>query len=243
MPSNKDLPNPSPAKTLDSLLENFHHYHTPTLPHLLALLTHPSPSFPPPKTSLIVIDAISTLIALAFPKALEAFDASKNPGAKKNDAVQWAASRRWAFMGDFINKIGKLATTKNIAILLVSQTTTKIRAETGAVLHPAVASTAWDAGISTRIVLFRDWAFGPAEKSNKGEFIPGVRFAGVVKASGISYEGLGKVTSFTIEEVRTTCRTKNKLLLTISARSPRNHHQPRAHHPQLPSPTCSLAQA
>jgi hypothetical protein len=201
-PRNTDSPYQSPGKPRESLLENFHHYHTPTLPHLLALLTHPSPSFPPPKTSLIIIDAISTLFSLAFPKALETLDAKKSPGAKKNDAIQWAASRRWAVMGDFINKIGKLAATRNIAILLVSQTTTKISAETGAVLHPAMASTAWDAGISTRVVLFRDWVFQTAEGPSKGEFIPGVRFTGVVKAGGISYEGLGKVTSFTIEEVR-----------------------------------------
>lgn len=105
-------------------------------------------------------------------------------------------------MGDFINKVGKLAATRNIAILLVSQTTTRIRAETGAVLHPAMASTAWDAGISTRIVLFRDWVSQSTEGSSKGGLIPGVRFAGIVKAGGISYEGLGKVTSFRIEEVR-----------------------------------------
>lgn len=105
-------------------------------------------------------------------------------------------------MGDFINKVGKLAATRNIAILLVSQTTTRISADTGAVLHPAMASTAWDAAISTRIVLFRDWVFQTAEGPSKGEVIPGVRFMGVVKAGGISYGGLGKVTSFTIEEVR-----------------------------------------
>lgn len=107
-------------------------------------------------------------------------------------------------MGDFVSKIGKLAATRNIAVLPVSQTTTRIRAETGAVLHPALTSTAWDAGIGARIVLWRDWVYGSAEGSNLREFIPGVRFAGVIKAGGIPYEGLGKVVSFTIDKVGQT---------------------------------------
>ena len=69
-------------------------------------------------------------------------------------------------------------------------------------LHPAISGTAWDTGISTRIVLFRDWIFQASESgSSQGEYIPGVRFAGVFKAKGISYEGVGKVATFVIEEV------------------------------------------
>lgn len=106
-------------------------------------------------------------------------------------------------MGDLISKISRLAATKNIAILLTSQTTTRIRSETGAVLHPAVSGTAWDTGISTRIVIFRDWFFQASETaSSQGEYIPGVRLAGVMKAKGISYEGVGKVVMFVIEKTR-----------------------------------------
>ena len=38
--------------------------------------------------------------------------------------------------------------------------------------------------------------------SAQGEYMPGVRFAGVVKAKGISYEGVGKIVTFLIEKVR-----------------------------------------
>ena len=37
-----------------------------------------------------------------------------------------------------------------------------------------------------------------AEGSPQPEFIPGVRFAGVVKAGGVSYEGAGKVASLSV---------------------------------------------
>ena len=167
----------------------------------MALLTHQSTSFPPVNTSLIVIDSVSSLFALAFPKILENADVLQTP-AKKYDTVQWAAGRRWAVMGEFMSKMGRLAATSNIAILLTSQTTTRIKYETRAVVHPAISGTAWDSGISTRLVLFRDWLFRGAETpSTHGEYVPGVRFAGVMKAKGIPYEGVGKVNTFTIEEV------------------------------------------
>ena len=182
-------------------LNNLHHFTTPTLPHLLALLTHQSTSFPPLNTSLIVIDSVSTLFALAFPKILENADILQTP-AKKSEAVQWSAGRRWAVMGEFMSKIGRLAATSNIAILLTSQATTRIKYESRAMLHPAISGNAWDSGIGARLVLFRDWLFqGPETPSSHGKYEPGVSFGGVMKAKGFTYEGVGKVVTFTIEEV------------------------------------------
>ncbi|KAF6224742.1 hypothetical protein HO133_009936 [Letharia lupina] len=192
----------SDPASVDRYLEKFHHFITPSLPHLLALLAHQSSTFPPTETNLVVVDSISTLFALAFPKTAENASSQQNP-IRKSDAGQWASGRRWAVMGDLISKISRLAATKNIAILLTSQTTTRIRSETGAVLHPAISGTGWDTGISTRMVIFRDWVFQASETaSSQGEYIPGVRLAGVMKAKGISYEGVGKVVMFVIEKTR-----------------------------------------
>ena len=192
---------PSNSQLAGTRLYDFHQYTTPTLPHLLALVAHHSISFPPSGTSLIVIDAVSTLFALAFPRASENLDNAQTP-VKKSDVAQRAAGRRWTVMGDLISKLGRLAATKNIAILLTSQTTTRIRHETRAVLHPAISSSAWDGGISTRVVLFRDWLFrAPEGPSSQGECVPGARFAGITKARGVSYDGIGRVITFTIEKV------------------------------------------
>lgn len=188
---------------VDEYLKRLHRFITPSLPHLLALLTHQSSSFPPTETSLIVVDSISTLFAIAFPKTGENVS-SQQPAAKKSDAAQWASGRRWAVMGDFISKISRLAATRNIAILLTSQMTTKVRSETGALLHPAISGTAWDTSISTRIVIFRDWVFQATDTtSSQGEYVSGVRLVGVVRAKGVSYEGVGKVVMFTIEKAST----------------------------------------
>lgn len=184
----------------DEALEGFHHFIAPTLPHLLALLIHPSPSFPPPKASLIVVDAVSSLFNLAFPKVVNN-TGNKQSSCKPNDVTQWAASRRWAVMGDFISKLGKLAATKNIAILLTMQTATRVYAESEMCLYPAIAGTAWDNGINARIVLFRDWLFKSAASSSPGEYEQGARYAAVVKAGGISYEGFSKAVPFNITKV------------------------------------------
>ena len=185
---------------VDEYLKRLHHFITPTLPHLLALLTHHSSCFPPADTSLIVVDSISTLFAIAFPKTGDNAS-SQQPAAKKSDAAHWASGRRWAVMGDFISKISRLAATRNIAILLTSQMITRVRSETGAVLHPAISGTAWDSSISTRIVVFRDWIFQPTNAaSSQEEYVPDVRLVGVMKAKGISDEGVGKVVMFIIEK-------------------------------------------
>ena len=194
------------AERTESNLDNFHHFTTPTLPHLLALLACQSSSFPPPNTSLFVVDSVSTLFALAFPKTAENGDHLRTP-AKKSDAAQWSSSRRWAVMGDFVSKIGRFAATKNIIVLLNSQTTTRIRHETGAVLHPAISGNAWDTGIGNRIVLYRDWLLQPAyAQSSQGDYQSGVRFAGVVKAKGVSYENTIRYCTFSIEKVSCLCR-------------------------------------
>ncbi len=187
----------------EDLLDKLHCFVAPTLSHLLALLLHPSEDFPPNKTGLIVVDSISTLFATAFPKVTDPID-GKQPTGKTKDILQWAASRKWSIMGDFVSKLGKLAITRNIAVLMTSQTMTKVRAETDILLRPAAHGKSWDAGIATRIVLFRDWPCpGSSEDEEVGKFRV-VRYAGVQKAGGTSHGddgGVGKVIAFTITNV------------------------------------------
>ena len=205
-------------ESVDDHLERLHHFITPSLPHLLALLTHQSLYCPPSGTSLIVIDSFSTLFALAYPKTGENIS-SQQPAIKKSDAAQWASGRRWAVMGDIISKISRIATTWNIAILLTSQMTTRVTSEVGAVLQPAISGTTWDTGISSRVIVFRDWIFKTMDAaSSQGEYIPGVRLAGVSKAKGVSCEGMTKTVMFTIEKV-STLNYGRKALLKFADRS------------------------
>jgi len=180
-------------------VDGLHHFTAPTLPHLFALLIHPSDSFPPPKTSLLVIDNISALFSLAFPRSNGKSD-DKQTLAKKNRVTQWASGRRWAMMDKVISDLGKMAVTKNMAIVLINQVTTRIRDEAQAMLYPAIAGNAWDGGIATRIVLYRDWlakALGtPIQSVDRSR----LRFAGIVKAKNVTYKATGKLTTFRIND-------------------------------------------
>lgn len=192
---------PSSQRALEDLLHDFHHFTTPTLSHLLVLLAHSSDCFPPEGAGLMIVDCISSLFATAFPKVNDIFDSKEAPEKRKADVAQWAAGRRWAVVADVISSLSKLAAMKNMAILLTSQAVTKITPETGAMLHPSLESSAWTNGISTRIVLFRDWAFKPSREPCKRVYLPGVRFARVLKAVGISPTSAGKAVPFLIKQV------------------------------------------
>ncbi|KAI9821306.1 MAG: hypothetical protein M1827_004042 [Pycnora praestabilis] len=193
---------PPVVPIMDDLLGNFHHFTAPSLPHLLALLTYPLGSFPPPKTSLLVIDSVSTAFSIAYPNSgIQANRLEKQATNNKKDASQWAASRKWAVMGDFVSRMGKLAATKNLAILLTSQTTTKVRINSGAVLTPTLSGTAWENGCANRIVLFRDWIDSQEEDDHSCEMHK-ARFAGVLKSGGVvhdEYGGFGVIIPFAIE--------------------------------------------
>ncbi|KAL2356398.1 P-loop containing nucleoside triphosphate hydrolase protein [Cryomyces antarcticus] len=188
------------------LLVGFHHYQIPTLSHLIALLVRPPPTFPPRATSLVVVDGISTLFDNAYPRS---------PDTPKSDTARWAAGRRFAVQTTLIISIGKMAALKNLTVLLTSQVVTRVRAGSGmgALLCPAIQSTDWENGISTILVMFRDFA-GSATGRTKGnsegkeeeeEKMRRMRFVGVLKANGVTMAnegGVGPVVPFSVERER-----------------------------------------
>jgi hypothetical protein len=75
-----------------------------------------------------------------------------------------------------------------------------MRPDAGAVLVPAINTTAWQQGLECRIALFRDWGWDDEDGKEAND----VRFAEVVKAEGITVaKGKRKLASFTIGEVCT----------------------------------------
>ncbi len=82
-----------------------------------------------------------------------------------------------------------------MAIVVLTQCATKMQAERGATLVPAITATAWDSGIATRIALFQDWIWD-------GDQPQTLHFAGIQKLNGKSYHGLIESTaSFNITPV------------------------------------------
>lgn len=78
-----ESPNAQPGTSENrlDLLNNLTHITTPTLAHLLAILSHPNPPYLVERVSLLVIDSFSTLINNAFPRNAESSNTGKKPGS------------------------------------------------------------------------------------------------------------------------------------------------------------------
>lgn len=182
------------------LRSRFHHFMAPTLAHLLALFGHPPSSFPPSGTSLVVIDSLATLVDNAYPR-----NVVDRTSRNRNDQAKWAAGRKYAVINELISTLARIAAMHDIALLLTCQTITRIRSGSRALLVPAISGAEWENGVSTRLVLFRDWVPGQGKWSDAdADNLRKARFIGVVKANGVTLadEGaVGNVVPFTIETV------------------------------------------
>ncbi|KAI1482639.1 hypothetical protein F4774DRAFT_370354 [Daldinia eschscholtzii] len=164
--------------------DNFIHFQAPTLSHLIGLLCKPTANTIPSNTSLIVIDTLSSLVNYAFPKNSENRQAQKGPGPP---------ARRLQVLQFLISTLQKLAATRDICIVILSQCATRMQFEQGATLIPAINTGTWEQGIATRLVLFRDWIM-------ESDTVHDVRFAGIQKLNGKTTPGgLSQVFAFHVE--------------------------------------------
>ncbi|KAM7220948.1 P-loop containing nucleoside triphosphate hydrolase protein [Rhypophila decipiens] len=159
----------------DGLNERFIHYTCPSLAHFIALLCRPTATCIPAGTSLIVVDALSALLNHAFPM-LDTREDANSKGGKKGPSKP---ATRLQVLQYIVGGLQKLAATRNAAIVILTQCATKMQADRGSTLIPAINASIWEQGISTRLVLFHDWVedgenYGPRH----------LRFVGVQKLHG-----------------------------------------------------------
>jgi len=106
-------------------------------------------------------------------------------------------ARRLQALQHIVGSLQKLAATRDVAIVVLTQCATKMQTERGATLVPAITATVWEQGMSTRLVLFRNWA-------QQGVEPLGLRFVGVQKLNGKAQSSwIDSVCAFRIEEVKT----------------------------------------
>jgi hypothetical protein len=106
------------------------------------------------------------------------------------------AARKLATLQHLVKSLQKLAATRNLAVVVLSQCVTKMRPGAGAVLVPAISTSAWEQALGCRVVLFRDWGWDDEEPEE-------VRVAEVVKAEGTTIaERDRRLVGFTIHDVR-----------------------------------------
>lgn len=151
---------------------------------------------------MIVIDSISTPIDQALPRAMD--DVAS---ASKSEASRWLAGRRQAMIADVATRLTRLAAMHELVVLVTSNTVTRIRADTGAILRPALGGQAWDRAVATRVALFRDWLPGASQSSPWPRRPHAARFAQIVQLDGREVSAVLaqlKIVTFQIEQVSTS---------------------------------------
>ncbi|KAJ3521172.1 hypothetical protein NM208_g13414 [Fusarium decemcellulare] len=183
-------PEGSNAQEVDgSDASRFYHYSCLTLPHFVALISRPTAKSIPANSSLVIISSLSALVNSALPKSHDGKAVSKlgkgpSPSTKRMQALQ-----------SIMNALHKLAATRNCAVVILSQCATKMHSERGATLTAAVNATVWEQGVSTRLVMFRDWVW----QQNR---LASVFLAGLQKVDGrASQETVENVVAFKVERV------------------------------------------
>lgn len=122
--------------------------------------------------------------------------------------LQWLLNRKWNVASEMVTKITKLIANyhqqhgdqRQLAVILLNQTHTKIKGQPRPTLYPALAGGSWENHVHTRIVLYRDFNLYPSHRENSTAKI---RFAEVMKRGGkvISARTDANIVSFVIEKV------------------------------------------
>ncbi|ODQ51532.1 hypothetical protein SAICODRAFT_26628 [Saitoella complicata NRRL Y-17804] len=152
----------------ESILRKIHILHTPTLPNILSTFLHPqthfSTSFPPPNTSLIIIDDLSTPVSTSFPTGIDDPPHAPPPDAPhpkpRGEKPETMPMKRARILASLGAGMARIAATQNTAILIISHMTSRIiraplSTTRGAVLVPYLGES-WTGSLGVRITLFRN---------------------------------------------------------------------------------------
>lgn len=186
--------------------DNFTHFACRSLPHLVALLARPATITRTSSTALVVIDSLSALINHAFPKVPDGRK-TKVPGKGAENRPTLSGhvadehpgpslpARRLQALQYIVSALQKLAATRGCAVVVLSQCATKMQTERSPTLIPSINAGVWEQGVSTRLVLFRDWIWKDGNPST-------VTFAGVQKLDGkAGQDAMQSAAAFRVEAV------------------------------------------
>lgn len=123
-----------------------------TLSHLLALIISPPAGFISQKTTLLVVDGLNTLVDLDYPRL--PFNNST-----RTEQQKWQAGRRYAILGFIVTAFSKLAALHDLAVIVTTGCSSRMRHDSGlgASIGPGIGGAEWENGISSRVLVFRDF--------------------------------------------------------------------------------------
>lgn len=163
----EELPSSPAPCVAPSALDRLMYIRPPSLAHFLTLIMHPTPTFPPPTTSLLVIDDFSNYVNSNFPRPTRSSSttASTSNHAIADKAAARSTSRRYSILSSLSSALVRLAASRNIAVVLLSNVSISIKSGEKALLRSALTSQLWDTAIDTKIILYRD--LPPPELNDK----------------------------------------------------------------------------
>ncbi|KAI5783874.1 P-loop containing nucleoside triphosphate hydrolase protein [Peziza echinospora] len=173
----------------------------PTLAHLLSLILYPPPhTFPEPRTTLVIVDSLSTLLSVAFPPGSESDFTSNNKERKDPSTGKWMpkqpqtqapSAKRALTISSLAAGFSRIAVAGNVAVVVTTQMTTRVVKGVGAGLVPSIDNTQWINALSNRLFIYRDDVKRLLHNTNPPkalkERIHQIRFMSVSKAKGVSY--------------------------------------------------------
>lgn len=94
-----------------------------------------------------------------------------------------------------VSSLQKLAATRDLAIVVLTQCASKVQAERGATLIPAINASVWEQAMSTRLLLFRDWL-------QVGSQTHGLHFVAIQKLNGKAMDAsIDSACAFRVDKV------------------------------------------
>ncbi|PGH09242.1 hypothetical protein AJ80_07719 [Polytolypa hystricis UAMH7299] len=243
---------PSPTATIaipTLLATKFTRLHASSLAHLLALLSHPPPNFPPTDTSLIVVDTISSPFSSELRTMLpsQSFNNIRDTpttSSRKlhNRRLRHRDELRWKLINQLLTSLKKLATRLNCAIVVVNELASRFRQGKRPMLHESLSGVTWEAGVAARIVLYYHWlvASGGGDVAIMGgrERMRRVRVAEVVRSRGTVHvsRSTGRIVPFVIRKSGPHEFLNGNFTLRIPSSSRRTMNHLHIHHTHTPRP-------
>ncbi|PLB46115.1 hypothetical protein P170DRAFT_467259 [Aspergillus steynii IBT 23096] len=155
----------------------------------------PPQTFPPPNTTLLIIDSISALFQPYYPAPSDLKSRLSTPRTDRSQ-LSWLLNRRWNVTSDLASQLSKLAATHSMAVMALNQMHTRIKGLPRATLTPVLAGGGWETGVFARVGIYRDFVRegqypdanagrdGDSNEAGQAGRLRRVRFAEVMKRNG-----------------------------------------------------------
>lgn len=171
----------------------------------------------------MVIDDLHSIFEISYPRSR-----ANTFSSHKSEAAKWAAGRRYGIMASLISALKKLAALNDMAILVTTGCATRVRPGSGlgALLVPGMGGAEWEAGISNRLVMFRDFKLGSwAQQQQNPE---SARYVGLQKVGGVAFSDQGEtgqlvpfvINKTGLQDVVDKDSTADVPVVTLAASSP-----------------------